>query len=280
MNGHSTAEILAFTLLEAQRELGGEICVSRDRPIFIFTAGWETGARELKQRLGRAASIALGQSVDAPLLDAFARQLLHFASEDKRRTPCDGPGSAAQENTGRVHLRSIAEAQAKFLRALAVRESGECDKWGMELVGVPGDYALYLRLLFPRARVVFLHRDPLEALVEILYAGMGFTLVRREVYLAIQHRFELPTCSPTTPRRSIPFFMPMLEHWGGEMSYLAEDYAFSRRARLCGYKIMADTSIRLWHIGMYRYGYEDAGNEVERVPTYRHVFESRDRRGG
>ena len=40
---------------------------------------------------------------------------------------------------------------------------------------------------------------------------------------------------------------------------------------------MADTSIRLWHIGMYRYGYEDAGKEIERLPTYRHVFKSEDR---
>ncbi|MGH7139506.1 MAG: sulfotransferase, partial [Pirellulales bacterium] len=111
-------------------------------------------------------------------------------------------------------------------------------------------------------------------LVEVLYAGTGFLLVRREVYTAIQQRLHLPICDEDKAHRAIPFFMPMLEDWGGRMSYLNEDYAFSRRARLCGYKIMADTSIRLWHIGPYRYGYEDAGNEVERVPTYRHVFDA------
>jgi hypothetical protein len=116
-------------------------------------------------------------------------------------------------------------------------------------------------------------------LTEILYAGTGFLLVRREVYLAIQQRFNLPLCDEGRRNRAIPFFMPMLEDWGGRMSYLGEDYAFSRRARLCGYKIIADTTIRLWHIGPYRYGYEDAGNGVERVATYRHVFESDDRRG-
>jgi GT2 family glycosyltransferase len=36
--------------------------------------------------------------------------------------------------------------------------------------------------------------------------------------------------------------------------YLAEDYAFCERARQCGFKIMADTTIRLWHIGEYAYG--------------------------
>lgn len=110
-------------------------------------------------------------------------------------------------------------------------------------------------------------------LVEVLYAGAGFLLVRREVYLAIREQFQLPLCDARTSRRATPYFMPMLEDWGGQLAYLGEDYAFSRRARLRGYKIMADTAIRLWHIGAYRYGYEDAGNEVERVATYRHVFE-------
>jgi hypothetical protein len=31
---------------------------------------------------------------------------------------------------------------------------------------------------------------------------------------------------------------------------------------------MADTSIRLWHVGSYRYGWEDAGRDVERFDDY------------
>jgi hypothetical protein len=117
-------------------------------------------------------------------------------------------------------------------------------------------------------------------LVEVLYAGTGFVLVRREVYATIKERFNLPVCDEGSQRRAIPFFMPMLEDWGGRLSYLAEDYAFSRRARLCGFKIMVDTCVRLWHVGTYRYGYEDAGNEVPRVATYRHVFENENGRSG
>ncbi|HEX7380455.1 MAG TPA: hypothetical protein VF278_25300 [Pirellulales bacterium] len=116
-------------------------------------------------------------------------------------------------------------------------------------------------------------------LVEVLYAGTGFLLVRRGVYVAIQQRFNLPLCDGGRAHRAIPFFMPMLEEWGGTMSQLGEDYAFSRRARLCGYKIMADTSIRLWHIGPYHYGYEDAGTELQRLASYRHMFETHDGRG-
>ena len=66
----------------------------------------------------------------------------------------------------------------------------------------------------------------------------------------------------------IPFFQPMVHpcedgHW-----YLAEDWAFCQRARQCGYKIMADTAIRLWHVGSYSYGWEDAGKGPERFGTY------------
>jgi hypothetical protein len=107
-------------------------------------------------------------------------------------------------------------------------------------------------------------------LVEMLYVGAGFLLVRREVYLTIQEQLELPVCNERFRNESpmIPFFYPMTcpcedGHW-----YLAEDYAFCERARRCGYRIMADTTIRLWHVGTRTYGWEDAGTEPERFETF------------
>lgn len=108
-------------------------------------------------------------------------------------------------------------------------------------------------------------------LIEILYAATGFLLVKRDVYQAIRKRFDLPLCNPSAAHRAVPFFMPMLEAWGGEMSHLPEDYAFWRRARLCGFKVMADTRIRLAHVGPYLYGFEDAGNAVARTDTYEYT---------
>ena len=105
-------------------------------------------------------------------------------------------------------------------------------------------------------------------LVEVLYAGAGFLLVRREVYLTVQQRLGLPMCNERFGIPLIPFFYPMLYpcedgHW-----YLAEDYAFCQRVRQCGFKIMADTTIRLWHIGNQSYGWEDAGRDRERFDTF------------
>jgi len=105
-------------------------------------------------------------------------------------------------------------------------------------------------------------------LVEMLYAATGFLLVRREAYLTIQRQLNLPICNERFGRALLPFFMPLIHkiddgHW-----YLAEDYSFCERARQCGFKIYADTRLRLWHIGTYRYGWEDAGIDRQRFGTF------------
>ena len=66
----------------------------------------------------------------------------------------------------------------------------------------------------------------------------------------------------------VPYFMPMIHTDERGSWYLAEDYAFSERTRQCGFKILADTTIRLWHVGTYRFGWEDAGSDVRRYASY------------
>jgi hypothetical protein len=131
-------------------------------------------------------------------------------------------------------------------------------------------------------------------LIELLYCAAGFLLVRREVYVDIQERLGLPICNQRFGQATIPFFQPMvirdvlnqptgasprLEHEPNARAcrligdrqghwYLPEDYAFCERARQCGYKIMADTTIRLWHHGSYGYSWEDAGQDKERYETF------------
>lgn len=110
-------------------------------------------------------------------------------------------------------------------------------------------------------------------LIEILYAGTGFLLVRREVYLTIQRQFGLPTTNERFGRPLVPFFHPLTRPHDEGAWYLGEDYSFCHRARDCGYKIHADTTIRLWHIGTYRYGWEDAGRDRPRSDPFRLHFD-------
>lgn len=105
-------------------------------------------------------------------------------------------------------------------------------------------------------------------LVELKYGATGFLHVRREVYERIQHKLRLPLCNERFGSPMIPFFQPMLHECDDGHWYLAEDYAFCQRASECGFKIMADTTIRLWHVGSYAFGWEDAGMERERIGTF------------
>jgi hypothetical protein len=105
-------------------------------------------------------------------------------------------------------------------------------------------------------------------LVELLYAGTGVMLIRREVYSTLQRKLQLPVCNERFGHPMIPFFQPMVRPIEEGCWYLAEDYAFCHRVRQCGFHIYGDTSIRLWHIGYYHYGWEDAGLERQRFGTF------------
>lgn len=107
-------------------------------------------------------------------------------------------------------------------------------------------------------------------LMPVRYAGMGFVHTRREIYEAIREVCQLPVCNRRFKRPVVPYFLPtLLEETEGEPWYLTEDYAFFERARLSGFGLFADTSVRLWHVGRYKYGWEDAGSTLTRYGTYK-----------
>ncbi len=104
-------------------------------------------------------------------------------------------------------------------------------------------------------------------LVEMTYVGMGFCLIRREVFDDIRTKHALPTCGTRTKTPFVPYFQPLViphtddptDSW-----YLAEDYAFCHRASSAGHPVIADTRIRLFHVGRYGYSWEDAMGARER----------------
>lgn len=114
-------------------------------------------------------------------------------------------------------------------------------------------------------------------LTEILYSGFGFNCTRRSVYEDIQRHCKLPICNEHS-KVLIPYFMPFV-HDNGVTGpwYLNEDYAFCERAQQSGNRIFADLTVRLWHVGSYRYSWEDAGSEKERFPNYHFSIGSADR---
>ena len=109
-------------------------------------------------------------------------------------------------------------------------------------------------------------------LIELEYAAMGFTHIRREVYERIQSGLGLPTCSGGYDGKTIvPYFLPLLAPIPGGFDYLSEDYSFCYRARQVACPVFADTRLKLGHgNGPYRYTWDDiaprqtfAGGSIE-----------------
>ena len=101
---------------------------------------------------------------------------------------------------------------------------------------------------------------------EVLYCGSGFMLTRRELYAEMAK--ELPICNEQFGERVVPYFLPFVASTENGLWYLGEDYAFCERAQRAGHGVFVDTRIRLFHVGAYEYGWEDAGREVERFSSY------------
>jgi hypothetical protein len=82
-------------------------------------------------------------------------------------------------------------------------------------------------------------------------------------------RLGLPRCNVRFGSAVVPYFVPLIKaepdgHW-----YLSEGFSFCERARQCGHKVWADTTICLRHVGGYGYSWEDAGARPARHATYR-----------
>jgi hypothetical protein len=87
--------------------------------------------------------------------------------------------------------------------------------------------------------------------------GAGFLRIKTAALKHIAKTLELPWCR-MAERFAYPFFQPMVvEHSDGHY-YFGEDYAFIRRCRDAGLTPKVDTSFRLYHIGDYAYGLEEA----------------------
>lgn len=100
-------------------------------------------------------------------------------------------------------------------------------------------------------------------LIKLAACGAGFLYTHRVIYEMLA--LKMPVCNEAFGEYIVPFFMPMIinhpvkGHW-----YLRETYAFCHHVKQLGIQIIADTSIRLYHIGNYYYGWENAGSYMGR----------------
>lgn len=95
-------------------------------------------------------------------------------------------------------------------------------------------------------------------LIEIEGNGMGFVLIHRNVLLKMAQNFPDLKYTPPTDDSNVPpsqaelnnSYHYFMEHKEKD-SFMSEDKSFFHRARMLGYDVWLDTTIKLQHIGSH-----------------------------
>ena len=142
-----------------------------DEPLFLLSAGWRSGST-LVQRLvnSRGSWFLWGEPYSrADLVPRLADSLRPVTDVWPREDDLLHAADAAIEDrwTANLHpgLDTLLDSHRDLLRTLCGPPPGTPagSGWGFKEVRLASEHALYLHLLFPRAKFVFLVRDPLDA---------------------------------------------------------------------------------------------------------------------
>lgn len=148
-----------------------------DDPVFLLSAGWRSGSTLLQRLVSSGGVLVWGEPFrEGALMTVLAQSLLAFDPARGRfsRNVLDertaaGLDAAALSQEWTATLGPSPAALLEGHRALYRRVFAEpaagfgFGRWGVKEIGLRGEAARYLSVLFPRARFVFLTRHPLAA---------------------------------------------------------------------------------------------------------------------
>jgi hypothetical protein len=157
--------------------------VGCEDPIFLLAAGWRSGSTLLQRMLVADPAVMIwGEPLDrSEILQGLADQWRPFTREwpkESHQAPLD-PGRELSESwianlaPPVVHLRSCHRVFLDRLFGEPARRAGR-PRWGLKEVRLTEEHAAYLRWLFPRARFLFLVRDPFDAFASYKQRGPWF----------------------------------------------------------------------------------------------------------
>lgn len=150
----------------------GVSIVHSEAPIFIFSAGWRSGSTLLQRMLmqHREDLIVWGEPYDrANLFDRMMLQLSGFTAEwpPERFFYPDEVADLSDSWVANLYpgLEDLISAHRAFFDRLFSEPAKKMNyqSWGIKDVRLTAEHAYYLQLLYPRAKFVFLVRNPLHA---------------------------------------------------------------------------------------------------------------------
>jgi hypothetical protein len=104
---------------------------------------------------------------------------------------------------------------------------------------------------------------------KVLKVGAGFLRIKVDFLKRMIRELKLPYCR-MAEKFGWPFFQPVVCDEGNGPTYYPEDYSFCWRCHQVGVPPVVDTSFRLWHIGEYAFGWEEA--EGQYIPRSRNIL--------
>lgn len=242
------------TALRAVRDRVSEQCLSNEEaPIFLFAACWRSGSTLLQRMLMHSQEALiwgepLAKCAIVPgLMDQLRPVSTSWPSDKDAIERLSGelsskwvanlhPGLEALLNAHRDCICTLFQAPA--------RSRGRM-RWGLKEVRYGRDEALYLSLLFPKAKFIFLMRDPVA------------TFRSFHSYITTDYR-RWPTVPVSTPRefadlwcRLATEFQTAAEELGGlvvKYEHLLEDDSVSERiADYVGFAVPPARQVRWVH---------------------------------
>lgn len=171
----SLSRDLSERLRDAFERVSLETRLFDEQPVFLLSAGWRSGSTLLQRMImeNNEDLLIWGEPfAHSNIHDGLVNQFRAFTSDWPpeayflTRMEIKNPSDSWVANLY-PELDYLVNAHRNFYHTLFAQSAMEAGRknWGFKEVRLTIDHAMYLRILYPRCKIVFLYRNPLEAYV-------------------------------------------------------------------------------------------------------------------